>query len=104
MVLLVVLLDIRVTVIKPRSIMVAWDQPSSTIITGYLISYSTTALYTSGGNVMVTGRSTTTVTLTNLEEKTPYTITLQIDSNGVLSPPSDVVSVTTLTDGKCCII
>ena len=98
------LLDVRVTVITPRSITVTWDQPSLNIITGYFISYSTTALYTSSGNVMVTGRSTTTVTLTNLEENTPYTITAQIDSNGVLGPPSDVVSVTTLTDGKCYII
>ena len=51
--------------------------------------------------MIVTGRSTTTVTLTNLEENTPYTITVQSDSTSDgLSAPSGVVSVTTLTDGK----
>ena len=49
---------------------------------------------------MVTGRSTTSVTLTNLEENTLYTITVQTDSSGTLSVNSDVVSVTTWTDGK----
>ena len=49
---------------------------------------------------MVTGRSTTSVTLTNLEENTPYSITVQSDSIDGLSAPSMVVSITTLTDGK----
>ena len=77
-----------------------WDQSPSTKVTGYLISYTTTASYISGGSVMVLGRSTTSVTLTNLEESTPYTITVQTDSSGTLSVNSDVVSVTTSTDGK----
>ena len=101
---LLVIDDVRVTVITPQSIIVTWDQPSSTIVTGYLVSYSTNALYTSGGNVMVTDRSTTTATLTNLEENTLYTIFVQIVINGLLGLSRDVVSVTTLTDGKCYII
>ena len=86
------------------SVVVMWDQSPSTDVTGYLISYSTDASYISESDrmrsVMVTGRSTTSVTLTNLEENTPYTITVQSDSSDGLSAASDVVSVTTLTDGK----
>jgi len=87
------------------SVVVMWEQSPSTDVTGYLISYSTNASYISKSDRMrsmiVTGRSTTTVTLTNLEENTPYTITVQSDSTSDgLSAPSGVVSVTTLTDGK----
>ncbi|XP_065905772.1 receptor-type tyrosine-protein phosphatase F-like isoform X3 [Dysidea avara] len=88
----------RATVTSSRSIEVTWDQSQSTATTGYLISYTTTASYTSGGSVMVNGRSTTSVTLTNLEENTHYTITVQTDSSGTLSDNGDVVSVTTWTD------
>ena len=84
----------------PRSVEVTWDRSPSTDATGYLISYTTTASYTRGGSAMVTGRSTTSVILTDLEENTPYTITVQTDSSGTLSVSSDVVSVTTWTDGK----
>ena len=49
---------------------------------------------------MATGHSTTSVTLTNVEENTLYTITVQTDSSGTLSVISDVVSVTTWTAGK----
>jgi len=90
---------------RSTSVVVMWDQSPSTDVTGYLISYSTDASYVNESDrirsVMVTGRSTTSVTLTNLEENTPYTITVQSDSSidGV-SVPSNVVSVITLTDGK----
>ena len=86
------------------SVVVMWDQSLSTDVTGYLISYSTDASYISESDrmrsVMVTGHSTTNITLTDLEENTPYTITVQSNSSGRLSAPSVVVSVTTLTDGK----
>ena len=86
------------------SVVVMWDQSPSTDVTGYLISYSTDASYISESDrmrsVMVTGHSTTNITLTDLEENTPYTITVQSNSSGRLSAPSVVVSVTTLTDGK----
>ena len=85
-------------------VVVMWDQSPSTDVTGYFISYSTNASYISEidrmRSVMVTGRSTTSVTLTNLEENTPYNITVQSDSSGGLGAPSYVVSVTALTDGK----
>ena len=86
------------------SVVVMWDQSLSTDVTGYLISYSTDASYISESDrmrsVMATGRSTTSVTFTNLEENTLYTITVQSDSSNGLSAPSEVVSVTTLTDGE----
>ena len=86
------------------SVVVMWEQSPSTDVTGYLISYSTDASYISESermrSVEVGVRSTTSVTLTDLEENTPYTITVQSESSDGLSAPSDVVSVTTLTDGK----
>ena len=84
----------------PRSAEVMWYQSPSANATGYLISYTTTTSYTSGGSVMVIGRSTTNVTLINLEENTSYAITVQTDSSGTLSGNSDVASVTTWTAGK----
>jgi len=90
--------------LSATSVVVMWDQSPSTDVTGYFISYSTDASYISESDrmrsVMVIGRSITSVTLINLEENTPYTITVQSDSSNGLSAPSDVVSVTTLTDGE----
>ena len=87
---------------SPRSVEVTWNLFPSTNVTGYLISYTTTASYTIGGNVTVTGRNTTSVNLTNLEENTPYTITVQSDSSDGLNFTKDAVStsVKTWTDGK----
>ena len=86
------------------SVVVMWDLSPSTDVTGYLISYSTDASYISESDRMrsiaVRPRAMTSITLTNLEENTPYTITVQSDSRDGLSAPSDAVSVTTLTDGK----
>jgi len=86
------------------SVVIMWDQSPSTDVTGYLISYSTDASYISESDrmrsMMVTGRSTTSVALTNLEENTPYTITVESISSDELSAPSEAISVTTLTDGK----
>ena len=95
-------INLRATVLTPRSIEVTWDQSSSSDVTGYLISYSTTASYTSGGSVTVNGGSTTSGTLTNLEENTLYTITVQSTSNSIsgMSVNSNEVSITTYTDSK----
>ena len=86
------------------SVVVMWDQSPSTDVIGYLISFSTDASYISERDrmrsVMVNGRSTTSVTFTNLQENTLYTITVQSDSSDEITAPSDVVSVTTLTDGE----
>ena len=90
-------------VLTSRSIQITWETSSSTGVTiiGYLISYTTTASYTSGGNVTVNGGSTTSGTLTNLEEDTLYTITVQaITSDNTISANSNEVSVRTYTDGK----
>ena len=93
--------NVRATLLTPRSVEVTWDQSSSSDVTGYLISYTTTALYTSGGNVTVNGGSTTSGTLTNLEENTLYTITVQATtSDSRMSGNGNEVSVTTYTDGK----
>ena len=93
--------NVRATVLTPRSVEVTWDQSSSPSVTGYLISYTTTASYTSGGNVTVNGGSNTSATLTDLEENTPYTITVQATiSNSIMSGNSNAVSVTTYTASK----
>ena len=84
-----------------RSVVVTWEPSSSTDVTGYLISYTTTASYTSGGSVSMNGGSTTSGSLTNLEEDTRYTITVQATtSDNRMSANSNEVSVRTYTDGK----
>ena len=91
--------DVRATVLSPRSVEVTWTLSSSPDVTGYLISYTTNASYTSGGSVTVNNDST--ISLTGLEENTLYSITIQaINSDGRLSANSNKVSVTTHTDGK----
>ena len=90
--------NVRATVITSRSVEVTWNQSS---LSGYIISYTTTASYTSGGNVTVNGGSTTSGTLTNLEEDTLYTITVQATtSDNRTTANSNEVSVRTYTDGK----
>ena len=89
------------TVLTSHSIQITWEPSSSSDVTSYLISYTTTASYTSGGNVRVDGGSTTSHVLTNLEEDTLYTITVQsIDSYNRMSANSNEVSVRTYSDGK----
>ena len=93
--------DIQATVLSPRSVEVTWSPSSSSNVTGYLISYTTNASYTSGGNVTVRGGSTTSHTLTNLEEDTLYTITVQATVYGSrASTDSSKVIVRTYMDGK----
>ena len=92
--------NVRVTVTAPHSVVVTWNQSRTSGTTGYLVVYQTTTSYASAGRLMVTGRSTTSVNLSDLEENTPYNITVQSNSSGILSAPSDVVSVKTLSDGK----
>ena len=91
--------NVRATVLTPRSVEVTWTISSSPDVTGYLISYTTTAEYASGGNITVNGGSTTSGTLTDLEENTLYIITLQATVSNSRSG-NIVVSVTTYTDGK----
>ena len=92
--------NVRATVLTPRSIEVTWTLSSSSDVTGYLISYTTTASYASDGSMMVSGNSATRGTLNNLEEGTLYAITVQATVNNNMGPNSDPASVTTYTDGK----
>ena len=93
--------NVRATVVTSRSIQITWEPSSSSGVTGYLISYTTTASYASGGSVPVNDGSTTSSTLTNLEEDTLYTITVQATtSDNRMSANSNEVSVRTCTDGK----
>ena len=95
--------DVRVTSLTPRSIQVTWTPSSSPDVTGYLISYTTTASYISMNNrsrSMPVG-NTTSGTLNNLEEGTTYTITVQATAgNNRRSGNSNAVTVTTYTAGK----
>ena len=84
--------------LTPCSVEVTWTVSSSPDVTGYIISYTTTALYTSGGSVKV-NQCTTRITLSNLQENTLYTITVQAISNSG-NANSNAVSVTTYTNGK----
>ena len=94
--------DVTAPVVKSHSIHVTWKPSSSSHVTGYLISYTTTASYTtSGGNVTVDGGSTTNGDLINLEENTLYNITVRAtSSNKVVNNHSNEVLVRTYTDGK----
>ena len=86
--------------LTPRSVKVTWDQYLFSDVTGYLISYTTNASYTSGGIVTVDGIDNTSYTLASLEEDTLYTITVQATTNDDrISPYSTVLTVTTYTDG-----
>ena len=93
--------NVRATVLTPRSVEVTWTISSSPNVTSYIISYTTTASYTSGGSERVNQQTTTRGTLNNLEEGTTYTITVQaITSDNRVSVNSNAVSVTIYTDGK----
>ena len=93
-------IDVYFTVITSRSVEVTWNTFHSSCITGYLISYSTNASYTSGGNITVNDVNQTSYTLTNLEEYTKYYITVHVISNIGTSNNSNGVTVTTYTDSK----
>ena len=94
--------NVTAIVATSRSIQITWEPSSSPNITGYLISYTTTAPYVSSSDrsksITVT---TTSGTLTNLEEDTLYTITVQTTtSDNRISANSNEMSVRTYTDGK----
>ena len=91
--------------LTPRSVEVTWTVSSSPDVTGYIISYTTTAEYIDindrSGSVTVNSNSATSGTLMNLEENTTYIITVQATTgDGRMSVNSNAVSVTTYTDGK----
>ena len=94
--------NVKAAVVSSRSIQITWKPSSSSDITGYLISYTTTASYINNNersnSITV---STTSGTLINLEEDTLYAITVQATTNdNRMSANSNEVSVRTYTDGK----
>ena len=96
--------NVRATVLTPRSTQITWEPSLSSGVTivGYLITYTTTASYINSNersnSITV---STTSGTLTNLEEDTLYTITVQTTTNdNRMSANSNEVSVRTYTEGK----
>ena len=94
--------NVRARVVSSRSIQITWEPSSSSDVTSYLISYTTTASYVSSNersrSITV---STTSGTLSNLEEYTLYTITVKATtSDDLMSANSNEVSVRTYTDGK----
>ena len=94
---------VRATILSPRSVQITWTRSSSPGVTGYLISYTTDASYISMNNRSrsITVGNTTTGILTDLEEDTTYTITVQATaSNNIMSSNSNVEIITTQTIGK----
>ena len=88
-------------VLGPRTVEVTWMESVTTDVTSYRVSYTTTVDYVDDDSMTVNGRSTTSHTLTNLEEDTLYTITVQATtSDNRMSVNSNEVSVRTYTDGK----
>ena len=91
--------NVKATVLCANSVEVTWDQPSG--VSGYLISCTSLVSYAGNKNVMVNGGNTTSYSLTNLVENTPYNITVQgLTKNGRESEHSNVVSIKTATTGK----
>ena len=93
--------NVRATVLSSRSIQITWIPSTSENVTGYLMSYTTTTPFTSRENVTVNGGSTTSHTLTNLEEGTHYTITVQSTTrDNRVSANSNEVTIMTYTASK----
>ena len=93
--------NVRATAIAPHdhSVEVTWDHSSSDV-TGYFISYSSATSDVTSGHVLVDG-DVTCYTLTNLEQDTQYTITVQaVTRDNAMIVQSDKVSVTTYKNGK----
>ena len=91
--------NVKATVLTCNSVEVTWDQSSG--VTGYLISCTSSASYAGNRNVIVHGGDTTSHTLTNLIENTPYDITVQgISSDSRESDYSIELPLTTQKAGK----
>ena len=94
-------INVRATVLTSQSIKVTWDAFSaSSGVTGYFISYTTNASYTTGGTVNIIDVNTASYILTDLEEDTHYTINVQAVSSTGMSDNGTEVSLITYTAGK----
>ena len=89
--------NVIATALSPCNIKVIWDPSSSPAVTSYLISYTTNASYTNGGSVTVDSTSIYYI-LTELEESTLYTITVQANVNAGMSDNSNEASIITYTN------
>lgn len=94
--------NVTATVLTSRSVQVTWDPPAPVSnVTSYIIVYTTTASYASGGSLTVHGYNTTRDNLNDLEENTLYTIIVQAYANSSgRSGDSEEATVTTYTDSK----
>ena len=93
--------NVKARVLTPNHVEVTWDQSPDHAVTGYLISCTSTASYAGAKNVILNGSDTTSHTLTNLVENTPYVITVQgLTKDGVNSDHSPDLSIITNKAGK----
>ena len=93
--------NVKATVLTPYSVEVTWDQSPDHDVTGYLISCTTTASYAGDKSVTVNVGDTTSHTITDLVENTPYDIIVQsITRDGRKSDYSTEVSIITQKAGK----
>ena len=87
--------------LSSQSIEITWIKSESANVTGYIITYTTTTPFISHENVTVNGASTTSRTLTDLEEGTLYTITVQSTTrDNRVSSNSNEVTIMTYTASK----
>ena len=87
-------------VLSPRSIRITWTPPISTAtITGYTIVWDTREDFADDGSTTVTS-NTTTYDIDGLEEFVTYDITVNAVHGNTPGPPSDVVTLRTLSDSK----
>ena len=92
--------NVKASVLKSRShsVDVTWDLSSD--FTGYLVSCISTASYAGAKIEIVKGGDTTSHTLNNLVENTPYDITVQgLTKDGTKSDYSTQISITTRKAG-----
>ena len=97
--------NVKAIALTPRSVEVTWNPSLSSEVTGYLISYDTSAVYVSSNkrtqSVSVNGRYNTSSNFSNLEEGTLYAITVQATTDDNNRRSINVTAeVTTYTDGK----
>ena len=92
--------NVKVTVLTPNIIEVSWDPIVSEEVSGYYVTYNTSATYASGNNITIHGYNVSKALLNSLEEDTLYNIHMQSISQNKVSGPSNVVSANTWTAGK----
>ena len=92
--------NVKVTALAHNRVEVTWDQSSGA--TGYAISYATTATDGDHKRVIMKRQGSMSHILTDLEDDTDYTITVQGTTNGGMckGAESDQTTVKTHKFGK----